>query len=192
MKTCSDSMRSQGRDLENLFFHQQDAALLEQRKELARMERTRKALSDATGITNPHVLQNLVDLEIDVEKAAALAFVPLLEVAWADGELNSKERAAVLAGAAQCGICVGSLPYALVEGWLTCKPPDKLLVVWTHYIRGLCECLSDEEKKALKDALMKQTRTIAQASGGFLGLSKISPAEEDMLIKLDSAFEVPS
>ena len=190
MQRNSDSLRSRGRTLESLFFRIQDAVLIEKQKELARMEMTRKSLSEATGITSPQVLQNLVELEISAEEAAALAIVPLVEVAWADGELDSKERKALLAGAVQCGIREGSLSLAILTRWLTHKPSGKLFDAWTHYIKETREFLSEEEQKALKDAIMKRTRAIALASGGFLGLTtKVSPAESNMLGKLDLAFD---
>jgi hypothetical protein len=60
---------------------------------------------------------------------------------------------------------------------------------WMHYMQGLCEQLSREEVAALKEEFIKQARTIAEASGGFLRLGgNISKSEGNLLKKLESAF----
>ncbi len=80
--------------LVDLFFREQDAILMEEYQRLAKMKETKAALSKVSGITNDKILQKLVDLDIRPEIAASLAMVPLIEVAWPDGRVDEKEKAA--------------------------------------------------------------------------------------------------
>jgi hypothetical protein len=176
--------------LVDLFFREQDAILMEEYHRLAKMKETKAALSKVSGIANDKILQKLVDLVIRPELAASLAMVPLIEVAWADGRVDEKEKAAVLAAAAQSYFAKNSVDYHLLEQWLEHRPPRRLLDAWTHYIQGLCETLTAAEKAVLKRELVGHARQIAKAAGGFMGLgSKISEAEQRTLDTLESVFD---
>lgn len=185
-----DMMNSRSRQLEDLFFMKRDALLIEKQKELQKMEHTRQALSEVSGVTNPAVLQKLVDLEVSPEMLASIAVVPLIEVAWVDGEIQEEERKAILRGASDVGWDKGSVDYVLIDEWLKHRPPPKLLRAWVHLVEGLCEKLPDKERKALKESLISRATAVAEAAGGFLGLtSPVSRTERDMLRRLEDAFE---
>jgi hypothetical protein len=184
-----DFLARKARLLEDEFFAKQDAILIKKLQELERMERTRKALSAVSGITNEAVLNHLVELEIHADLLATLALVPLVEVAWADGSIDAKERKAILDGSTRLGMGPASVDYVLLEAWLKQKPPEKMLTAWMTYIRGLCEVLSPVERDAIKATFLTRAREIAEAAGGLLGLtSPVSSKEEAMLKKLESAF----
>lgn len=178
-----------GRRLEDLFFAEQDAKLMAKQKELARMERTQQALADVSGITNQEVLLKLIKLEISPDLLASMAVVPLVEVAWADGNVHERERKAILDGAAGAGMGRGSVDYELLEEWLAQPPPASLLEAWVHYIAGLSEALSEEDRKFLELSLLSRARLVAEAAGGFLGLgTKVSAQEEAVLARMAKAF----
>ncbi len=187
-----DSLNTSGRRLEDLFFLQNDARLIEQRRKLEQMQHTQAALAEVSDIRNPDVLKRLVELEITPDLLATLAVVPLVEVAWADGDVDERERAAALAGAEGTGMAKGSVDYALLDEWLKLRPPAKLLQAWVHYVQGLCESLSAAEREGLREDLLRRARRVAEASGGFLGLtSRISLDEQAMLDKMAAAFQPP-
>ena len=73
------------------------------------------------------ILQSLLELHIDAQTLAALALVPLIEVAWADGYLDEKEKQAVLEAAHASGFEKGQVAYEVLESWLTQQPKPKLL-----------------------------------------------------------------
>ena len=180
----------QGRRLEDEFFAKQDALLIEKLRELERMEHTQKALAAVSGITNEHILKRLVELEIHADLLASLAVVPLVETAWADGVVQEKERHAILKSAEGTGFGRGTVDYALLEEWLNLRPPPAMLEAWVHYIRGLCEVLTPEECTELKTNLLSRAREVAEAAGGFLGLtSKVSPEEKTVIARMEAAFD---
>lgn len=117
------------------------------------------------------------------------SLVPLVEIAWADGPVDTKEKNAILNAVKQSKQAGGSMDHELLERWLKQRPPPELLEAWMHYMQGLCEQLSQEEVAALKEEFIKHARTMANASGGFLRLSgNISKSESNLFKKLESAF----
>ena len=176
-------------NLEEEFFRREDQRLLARLRELREAETARETLSQATGITSAAVLDRLLALKVQPEVVAALRIVPLVEVAWADGSLDEKERKAVLSGAQEAGIPSDSAAYALLDAWLKRRPEPYLLAAWTTLVQGMSESLPEAEVKKLEASLMERVRRVAGASGGVLGLgSKVSKQEAAVLQKLSQAF----
>jgi hypothetical protein len=179
-------LRDRGRSLEEEFFHREDQRLMARLNELKAAETAREALAKASGITKPAVLEKLMELGIRAETVAALSIVPLVEVAWADGELDAKERRAIVDRA---GVARGSAEGALLEAWLDRRPDPKLLTAWTHLVQGMCEHLDADGAARLKTGLLERAAAVAASSGGLLGVgSKVSRSEAAMLAKLEAAF----
>jgi len=178
-----------GRVLEDIFFSKQDKILIDKLQQMEKMKETKKVLAEISGITNDDILQKLVELNIRPEIVATLALVPLVEVAWADGKIDEKEKAAVLEAAGQSFVSKESPDFDLLKRWMERKPDAKLLEAWEHYIEGLCHNLTEHQKNALKKDLIGHARQVADATGGILGLgSRMSKSELEMLAKLESAF----
>lgn len=188
----TDNLAGMARILETVFFTESNSILDAQRKKLQRMEHTKKALSEISGITDQSILQKLAEIDISPEVMASLTLIPLVVVAWADGEVDEKERGEVLKSLKGYGIVKGNVNYALLDEWLKIRPPHKMLNAWTHYISGLCASLSAKDRKKLKANIIRHSMAVAEASGGFLSIMKISPEEEAMLTKLKGAFDSPS
>jgi tellurite resistance protein len=179
----------QARTLEDAFFLKEDQKLVENLRNLKKMQETQAALAQVSGIQDEQVLKRLVELDIHPEVVAALAVVPLVEVAWADGDVDAQERAAILKIVEQSGVAPGGIEYQLIDEWLTHRPEPRLLEAWKHYVEGLCGSLNPEERGAFKQAFLANTRQVAEASGGFFGLSsKVSKSEAQVLAQLENAF----
>ncbi len=149
----------------------------------------RKALQDATGIQNDRILSRLVDMQLSPDVVAALTIIPFLEVAWADGEIDSKERELVLQCALRLGFTPGNRDYALLEQWLRQRPDPRLLIAWAHCVEGICEQLSPKDVRALKGSFLAHARAVAQATGGLWGIGPhVSLSEARILRSLETAF----
>ncbi len=182
-------LRGSQQTLEDAFFARQDRQLIENLQKLRQMEETRKALAEVSGIRNHQMLDRLVALNVRPETLASLALVPLVDVGWADGSMDAAEKKALLRAADQAGFHPGSVNYALLEEWTLRRPGPDLLEAWTHYVRGLCELLSRDERLVMCDQLVVAARVVAHASGGFLGFGrKASDEELAMIKKIESAF----
>ncbi len=186
----SEDMRGdRRRAFEEEFFAKHTQRLLQQFRETMAAKAKQEALAAASGITDAAVLEPLAAVDLSSETMAALSLVPLVEVAWADGTLDVKERSALLAAAEQAGLSKDSASYRLLEEWFRERPSPKLLAAWKAYVAGLSRTLDVHAKHALKQDLLGRARVVAEAAGGFLGLGKrISSAEQAVLTELEQAF----
>jgi len=175
--------------LEDLFFMKEDQRIIEKLKWMRKMQETKESLARVSGIRNDKILQKLVELNVRPETLASLSLIPLVEVAWADGSISEKEKATVIRTVNESGRATRPEDRELLAQWVDRRPSSELLEAWVTYIQGLCEQLSAEEKAQLKKEILGHTQEIAESSGGFLGLGKISDAENAMLKKLATAFE---
>jgi len=173
----------------DVFFHERDQQLLNAFRE--RLERTdrRAQLAQVSGIHDEAVLDRLIELNIEPETLAAMAVVPLICIAWADGRVQETERQAILAAARTAGVQPQNGRYPLIEYWLSERPSAELLEAWEHYIQGLCQRLDEHEIGELRRDLLGRAREVAEAAGGILGFgNKTSAAERAMLARLEQAF----
>lgn len=179
-------LRDRGRSLEDEFFRREDQRMMKRLNDLRTAEATAEALAKASGITKPAVLKKLMELGIRAETVAALSIVPLVEVAWADGTLDAKERRTIVDRA---GIARDSTAGALLQAWLDHRPDPKLLTAWTQLIQGMCEQLDADGAARLKTELLERASAVAAASGGLFAVgSKVSRSEAAMLARLEAAF----
>ena len=174
--------------LEEAFFAKQDAKVIAK----LRAERERilaiAALRDASKIEDDDLLGRLVDLGLDARSWTALALVPLIEVAWADGAIEPKERDAVLSAAHEHGVQTGSPGYALLESFLATRPEPAVFAAWGGYVTALAANFSAEEREAMRARLVERARKIAKSAGGMLGIASISDAEKRVIAALEKPF----
>jgi hypothetical protein len=184
------SLNDRSHSLMDEFFHKEDQKLIQQMREFQKFEEHKAALAKASGIKNESILKKLTELKIEPAALAALMLVPLVEVAWADGEVDEKERAVILSAAEKSGLAKESPQYALLEQWIQKRSDPRLMKAWSLYVEGLCEELSGAQINALKSEVMGMARAIAEASGGIMGLGmKTSSKETQILQKLETAFK---
>ncbi len=187
----TEGLTSRARNLEDEFFRKEDQKIIQKLREMRQMKETREALAQVSGIKNEAILNKLVELEVRPETIAALALIPLIEVAWADGKIDEKERNAILKATETVGFAGRDIDRVLLEEWLDKKPDPILLNAWSVYIQGLCHELDGPQINLLKAEIIGHARQISEASGGFLGItSKISAKEEEMLGRIEKAFAI--
>jgi hypothetical protein len=176
--------------LEESFFVKENTRLLERIRAESATKNVRQSLSEISGIEDAEVLDKLITLDIGPDTWAAISVVPLVEVAWADGKVEDRERRAVLSAAEANGVFPGSPSFELLESWLRRRPDARLMGAWGEYIVDLCEKFGATERNAVRDKVLGRAREVAQATGGFLGFGpKISPEEQIVLDELAKAFE---
>jgi len=189
MSNTVSKMRAISKTLEDRFFFAESLVLKEQLARLKLVDESADALSTVSGIVNRAVLKELVALDIRPEMLAALCLVPIIEVAWADGIIDTNEVKAVLSGARKHGF---GEDHVILQEWLLRKPDALLLTAWRAYMQGICEIVSKETRASLKADILEHTRLVAEASGGFLGLTDpISAEEQRALDDFSTFFEAP-
>jgi hypothetical protein len=183
------TLEERGRALENQFYEKENKEKLAAMKAKLQAQETREELRKASGMTDDKVLDKLVALGLRANTIAALSLVPLIEVAWADGQIQDNERNAILQGAHGKGLEQGSDGYELLQTWLKRRPEPGLLDAWEAYIKALTGQLNDEQNKLLKNQIVGFAKMVAAAAGGFLGIGKVSAAEEKVLARIEAAFQ---
>ncbi len=175
--------------LEEAFFKKRDSELLDRLRREAILESKRNEFARVSGISDVKLLDRLIHLKMETETVAAISLVPLVYVAWADGDLSPLERESILKAAVDSGMHLNDPSYHWLITWLDVKPDAKLITAWKEYVKALVASLQPADREALREGLMDRARAVAAAAGGFLGLgSKISPDEQRVLDDLRKAF----
>jgi hypothetical protein len=175
--------------LEEAFFRKENEKQLAELRSELEAKKSREELRTASGITDEAALQQLIALGVQGHTLAALSLVPLLHVAWADGKIDEGEREALLMAAAGKGIASGSATYKLLAGWLEQKPEPILFEAWRAYIKELASSIVPGQRGLLKSQILGFARIIAESAGGFLGMKRVSSAEEQALAAIEQAFD---
>jgi len=110
----------------------------------------------------------------------AVGLLPLIYVAWADGELQASERRVIARVAREKGWLAGAEEEVL-RRWLDAPPSAmdvadglQLLDLLIQRKRGVGAVLHPSDRRDLVDAC----REVAEAAGGFFGLSEAVTEEE--------------
>lgn len=183
------SLFERGKALEDRFFSEKDKQLLDQLKAEMATEEIRHSLAAACGIENEHVLDALIANKISAESLTSVALIPLIAVAWADGQMASQERKAILQAAKDAGIESGTAAYSLLESWLNTKPQAELLQSWKSYIAAMKQTLDETTLKQLKNSVIGRAKQVANAAGGILGIGATSDDEAQVIAELEKAFD---
>ncbi len=184
----TDALRERGDSLEDAFFRNMDRELIEGLRAKKEREEQLDDLAAASGIAHREVLGALLDAGVHSEALVAVGLVPLIEVAWADHEMDAKERDAIMQAARDAGVTRGSTAAALLEAWLDRRPGAVLLEAWKSYATALVSELGEEDAAAVRGDILDRARGVAEATGGFLGLvGSVSREERQVLDELAAA-----
>ena len=183
-----DALHQRGKALEDEFFRQVDQKLLADLKASTEREKLKEQLALVTSFEDDQLLADLIAGGFQPATLAALALVPAVFVAWADGSVTPSERQAVMSAALRRGIERQPLALQLLESWLHKHPPRPLWSLWKEYVSVVYASVSDSSGETLANEIRKQARTVAEASGGTLGFGKVSEAEQEILNDIDSVF----
>ena len=165
----NDALHQRGQALEDEFFHRVDEKLRTELHEKMEREKSREQLADATGFEDQELLDHFLDGGFQATTLAALALVPTVFVAWADGTVTAKERQAVMEAAFQRGLEQQPMAIQMVEGWLHKHPPRSLWKLWMEYAQAVHDNVSETLSELLMKEILRQSTAVAKASGGTLG-----------------------
>lgn len=180
-----DRLTNAAQALENAFFAKENARLLEQLRQKARQEERRAALREAIRIDDEALVDHLLALGLGPETVIAMTLVPLAIVAWADGEIQPQERDAIVKAAADEGVAPGSVAGQMLENWLKHPIDGTLVDAWKRYTETIWPSLSPHEREEIRTMSLGRASAVAEAAGGFLGLtSKVSAKERAALDEL--------
>lgn len=176
-----NSIEKRGHALEEIFFKNVDAKLLEKMRHDMKEKEVVESLQHASGIKDATVLHSLREVGVTAESLTALSLVPLVAVAWADGKVQREEREAILKAANESDIAAGSDAQMLLDAWLDHQPGAELLEAWKGYAASVKASLDATLFHQMSEIILNRAHQLAKVSGGFLGLSAISLSESKVL-----------
>lgn len=184
-----DAFAERRRGLEEEYFHKKEKELLEKLRRRMQAEVERGQMAEALGIQDTEILSDLQALGYTRETVALLHLVPLIQVAWADGDVTLREKDLILELARSRGIAADSTAYEQLAGWLTQRPSEQFFQDTLRIIAALFEALPPEQQAAGKRDLVSYSVNIASISGGILGLGKISRQEQEVIERISAELE---
>lgn len=185
-----EGLAGRGWRMEEEFFRKREAELLAKVREKAAREAERRAMGEYHGITDEEILKSFEELGYNKDTVQVLHLVPILQVAWADGEISAAEQEEIRKIAAARGVATGTPAHAQLESWLATQPPQQFFERTMSLISDLLETLPEDRQVDLQNDVLGAAFAVASASGGFLGLgSKVSSEEKALLERFRADFE---
>ena len=176
-----DAFTKRGRSLEDDYFRKKDRELIEKIRVAAAADQARKDLGRQAGLDDPELVQELLDLGFTPDTVGLLPLVPIIQMAWAEGGITKAERELILRLARSRGIEAGSTADGQLTAWLTEQPSEAVFTRARRLIRAMLDSGSAQSDALNAGDLVKYCEDIASASGGILGIGRISAEERALL-----------
>jgi hypothetical protein len=184
-----DLWEERRRSYESEYFQRRERELIEKMRERATREVEQHDLAEQLGVADDEILTALHDLGYTRETVTVLHLVPLLQVAWADGSVSAEERAGVLEAARLRGVEESSPAYRQLLGWLDRRPPEGFFEDTLRLVGHVLQVQAPEQQAESKQDLLSYANAIARASGGLLGLGRVSVEEQAVIDRIARAIE---
>ena len=179
---AEDPISDRRRSHEEEYFQKKDRELVEKMRQQAKAQEQLRELGEQVGVTDPEVSRELAELGFTVETVKLLPLIPVLEMAWAEGGVTTRERKMVVDVARARGIAEGSAADRQLSEWLDRQPPDSLYRRAGRLIGALFA--SEGRFEFTPDDLLKHCEAIAEASGGIFGIGRVSSGERATLARI--------
>ena len=176
-----DALAKRGRALEDDYFRKKDRELIEKIRQAAAAEHARQDLGRKAGLEDPQLLQELHDLGFTPDTVGLLPLIPIIQVAWAEGGITKAEGELLVRLARSRDIEEGSAADRRLTEWLANRPAEEVFTRARRLILAMLESGSGQTSDLTADDLVNYCEEIASASGGILGIGRISAEERALL-----------
>jgi tellurite resistance protein len=162
--------------------------LLEKAERSAAAEQHKREIAGSLGTHDEALIERIHALGLEGEIAGVLHLLPLVQVAWADGNVSASERKTIMGAVEARGIKPGSPSATFMASLLETKPSDTLLNEILSVLKDLLAA------KGLKpESVLDACSDVAQASGGLLGFGdKMSQEEREALDRIGASLNAGS
>ena len=185
-------LADRGRAIEDEYFRKRDRELIERMRRAATADDARQQLSTQSGLSDPALLDELQALGFTPDTVALLPFVPLIQVAWAEGNVSDAERRLITQLSRSRGIAEGSAADRQLAAWLTSRPSEDVFSRASRLIGAVLTAPGDQKATMTAQELVEYCDEIAAASGGIFGINRISAEERDTLAAIAAQLNHPS
>jgi prepilin-type processing-associated H-X9-DG protein len=186
----SDAFKDWERGKEEEYFHKKERELIEKMRERQVAAAEREQMAAATGIADEELLTDLQELGFTRDTVALLHLAPLVQVAWADGHVQSREREQMIQIARLRGVAEGSAADKQLARWLEQRPSEEFFKRTLRVVHAMLDAMPQVHGEAARRDLVAFCITIASASGGILGLGdKVSDQERAAITQIARELE---
>lgn len=158
-------------DDEDRYFQERDQEsrrkLREKLQEQAQTLEEQQKIAQSVETDDAALAERIKQLGFDGDSARIFDLMPLVHVAWADGKIQRKERAAILRILETRGIHPGTEAFSMMESLLEERPSDAYMKQSLEVLRQVTGGLSDRAQ-----SIVDMCIEVAASSGGMLGLGK--------------------
>jgi hypothetical protein len=172
---------NRGKALEEAFFFRMDQELIELLSRKLQRDEKIRSFAEATGIHDVKRLESLVDAGFEMPTLTAFIWVPLVFVAWADGNVDAMEKKTILDVLATKGFSENAACRIMDHEWVRNPPNADLWKIWEDFSAATLANLKAPSRNELIDEIVGLCYVVAHASGGFLGIGKVSPSETEVI-----------
>ena len=187
--TDHDAFAERERGLEEEYFHRKEKELVDMMRRASAAEKARRDMMAQTGIHEPDMLRELEALGFTPDTVSLLPILPVVEMAWASGQVTDAERGLVIEFARSRGIQDGSVADRELAGWLAERPSADVFARGRRVVRAMLTAGGHTPGALTADELVDHCEAVASASGGIFGLHKISADERALLTRMASDFK---
>lgn len=186
----SNAMARKLTRLEDAHFFRDDVDIRRQFQQRNLCEQQINDLHRVTGIEDRELVAQLADFGFDDKTIEALTLLPLADIAWASGEVSSKERMVATCCVVESELIGNPKAVQVFQSWLRQRPSDELRQLWLEFTNQCTEKMRDGLRLAVGLRLKKQATQIAEASGGYLGIGSVCDAEQQILDLIDHVYRL--
>ena len=183
-----NSFADRKRALEEEYFRRKEHELLERKRRGVELGADRKRMAEALVVVDQEILQGLQDLGYTGETVNLLYLAPLVQVAWAEGEITERERRLIFEAAGLRGVKEASRAFQQLSEWLDRRPPEEFFNQTLRLIAAMWRTLPPDERDLKINELVSDCSSIAKASGGIMGFVKLGRSicreEEEILVQI--------
>jgi ribosomal protein L32E len=174
-------MTDEARSREDEHFWKRDQEIIEKIRRRAANDQSAREMGARSGLHDPELIQELAALGFTIETVDLLPLMPLIQVAWIEGGVSVAERQLIINLARARGIVEGSAADRQLSTWLAAPPDAQVFTRSTRLIRAMLASGTPALADLNADNLVTYCEEIAAASGGILGMRKVSAEERSLL-----------
>jgi hypothetical protein len=130
-------------------------------------------------LTPKELVDSLTRLGLDDRSTPALALLPLVEIAWADGSVQALEKELIRRAAEDYGV-VGAASRRVLDRWLADRPSPETFALGRRVLAELVGESREGHSVSVSDPdeLLDLCQDVARAAGDLLGDgSTVEPRE---------------
>jgi hypothetical protein len=192
MAQDDSGLSKRSRTAEDEFFARRDRELLENERRKAADAAELHRLGEALGVSDEELLAKLREAGFAPSEVALVPLLPALEVAWSDGAVGQAEGELLKEQLRRYsdGQQPSAEAIAKLNAFLVTRPPDHLFEQGRRAAQIAMSRAGDDKGRTLATRILTEARDVATASGGLLGMGKVSTPERRALEALAAALGV--